>query len=227
MLQSESISELMAAMIDMQSELPSFPKNQNAYVYKYTDLDLILSTIRPILYRHGLGLLQSVSNNAGGDWVLTTRIFTKNAYIEDTCKLPVINDDKTRTNVAQRLGMSVTYMRRYMICAMLGITSDEDVDSNVFNCKQLQNTTAPQPPQKSGTIYADGNPATAAEKARLHELIAAKYLNGQMVFSKQERKNYLAMSAEKTAAQLIALIEGFLRNRRADAPELPENRREK
>ena len=30
---------------------------------------------------------------------------------------------------------------------------------------------------------------------------------------------------EKTAAQMITMIEGYLRNRRADAPELPENRR--
>ena len=67
-------------------------------------------------------------------------------------------------------------------------------------------------------------PRNRRRKARLHELIAAKYLNGQVVFSKQERKNYLAMSKVKTAAQLIAMIEGYLRNRRADAPELPENR---
>lgn len=222
---SESTGEIMAALIEVQSELPSFPKNAKAYGYKYTDLDLIISTIRPILHKHGLGLLHSVGGGKdGAGLTLTTRIFSKSEYIEDTVTLPAINGEKTKTNAAQTIGMSITYMRRYMICAMLGITSDEDVDANGFDRQQPRNTPAPQPPQRSETIYADGKPATAAEKARLHELIAAKYLNGDVVFSKQERKNYLAMSKDKTAAQLIALIEGYLRNRRADAPELPENR---
>lgn len=226
MLQSESINEILGALVDIQNELPTLPKNANAYGYKYTNLDTIVSSIKPTLYKHGVAYMQSVGGGINGDkLLLTTRIFSRSGqYIEDSAALPEINGEKTKTNAAQTIGMSITYMRRYMLCAMLGITSDEDVDANDFARQQPQNTPAPQPPAKSETIYADGKPATAAEKARLHELIAAKYLNGQVVFSKQERKNYLAMSKEKTAAQLIALIEGFLRNRRADAPELPENR---
>ena len=223
---SESINEILGALVEIQNELPTLPKNAKAYGYKYTDLDTIVSTIRPILHKYGVAYMQSVGGGInGGELVLTTRIFSKSGqYIEDTVALPEINGEKTKTNAAQTIGMSITYMRRYMICTMLGITSDEDVDANDFARQQQQNTPAPQPPQKSETIYADGKPATAAEKARLHELCAAKYLNGQNIFSKDEMSAYLAMSKEKTAAQLIALIEGYLRNRRADAPELPENR---
>lgn len=82
----------------------------------------------------------------------------------------------------------------------------------------------PQQAQKAETVYADGKSSTEEQKKRLHELIAAKYNNGQAVFSKDERHLYLQYSATMTAWQLIAFIENALRTRNAYARELPENK---
>src|SRR5574344_223504 len=137
MLQSGSIAELLAAMAEVQSELPTMPKSSQAYGYKYTDLDTIPQTIKPILGKHGIGYIQSVGGATENALTLTTRIFNKKGeYIEDTAALPTIAS--TKNNAAQTLGMSITYMRRYALCAMLGITSDEDLDANLNGTTQTQ-----------------------------------------------------------------------------------------
>lgn len=233
MIQSDNINELLSALADAQSELPTMPKSAKAYGYMYTDLDTIVQTIKPILHRHGLGYTQSVGGVSADGMTLTTRLFSKSGqYIEDTAAIPVITGAKV--NAAQTLGMGITYMRRYMLCAMLGITSDEDVDANVP--QQTAQRNAPQAPQqKAGNakvkqpappapakaqFQPKGGESTPEELARIKELCAARYANGTPVFTREEVMLYSGYRKEKTAAELIAFIENALRNRRADAPEL-------
>lgn len=224
MIQSENINELLASIAEVQSEIPTMPKSSQAYGYKYADLDTITQTVKPILHRHGIGYMQSVGGGiCSGVMTLTTRVFNKSGqYIEDTAALPVITSAKN--NAAQTLGMSITYMRRYMLCAMLGITSDEDTDFNTAGNaapgakpapKEQKPKTAEQPkPQMKG------GESTPAEKARINELCAAKYADGKPVFMREEVLLYSSYRKDKTAAELISFIENALRNRRADAPEL-------
>ena len=229
MLQSEKFNELLAELAEVQSELPTMPKNTDGYGYRYTDLDTITQTIKPILHNHGIGYIQSVGGLSMDGMTLTTRIFNKaGQYIEDTAALPKIASQKN--NAAQTLGMSITYMRRYALCAMLGITSDEDVDANTDNtASRPSDTRTPQPPKQAARpkqpaklpFTPKGGESTPEEKARIKELCEAKYANGKRVFSNEEIKAYSGYRATKTAAELIAFIENALRNRRGDAPELP------
>lgn len=224
MIESENIAELLAALVEVQNEMPTFPKGSQGYGYKYTDLDCIVKTIKPILHKHSVGYMQSVGA-CGGVLTLTTRLFnSKGQYIEDTTILPEINGVKA--NSAQVAGMSITYMRRYCLCAMLGITSDEDIDANEFERENAQQEKkAESPKHQAPVVYVDGKEATPEEAARLKELGKAVYLNGQPIFSSDEKKIYFGYRTEKTAKQLIEFMENALRNRRADAPELPENKK--
>ncbi|MBR4123008.1 MAG: ERF family protein [Clostridia bacterium] len=230
MIESENIAELLSALVEIQNEMPTFPKGSQGYGYKYTDLDCIVKTIKPILYKHSVGYMQSVGA-CSGVLTLTTRLFnSKGQYIEDTTILPEINGVKA--NSAQVAGMSITYMRRYCLCSMLGITSDEDIDANAFERENSRQDKKAEPPKQAQTkekqqpiVYADGKEATPEEAARLQELGKALYLNGQPIFSSDEKKIYFGYRTEKTARQLIEFMENALRNRRADAPELPENKK--
>lgn len=228
MTQSDSIAELLSALAEVQGELPTMPKSSQAYGYKYTDLDTITQTIKPILSKHGIGFMQSVGGPAEKELALTTRIFNKKGeYIEDTAALPAITG--TKNNAAQTLGMSITYMRRYALCAMLGITSDEDVDANTDGTAQpKESQQKPTPPKQAARpkqpakaqFTPKGGESTPKEKARIKELCGAKYTNGMSVFTLDEIRLYSSYRKDKTAAELIAFIENALRNRRADAPEL-------
>lgn len=212
MLQSENISELLATLVEVQSELPTMPKSSQAYGYKYTDLDTITQTIKPILSKHGIGYIQSVGGLTANALTLTTRIFNKKGeYIEDTAALPTITS--TKNNAAQTLGMSITYMRRYALCAMLGITSDEDVDANINGIVQTQGSK--QTPSKQETsskqpakfaFEPKGGETTPAEKKELGGLLSTKYPDGGAVFSKVEAKKYSDMRKDYTAREVIETI---------------------
>ena len=219
MLQSDSITELLSALAEVQSELPTMPKSSQAYGYKYTDLDTITQTIKPILSKHGIGYIQSVGGLTANALTLTTRIFNKKGeYIEDTAALPTITS--TKNNSAQTLGMSITYMRRYALCAMLGITSDEDVDANITGIVQTQGSK--QTPSKQETsskqpakfaFEPKGGETTPAEKKEIGGLLASKYTNGAPVFSKDEAKKYSAMRKDYTAREVIDAIKKELQTR--------------
>ena len=242
MIQSEEISELLAALVEVQSELQTIQKGEtaqgNKFSYKYASLDAIAQEIKPILHNHGVAYMQSVGGLNTNALTLTTRIFNnKGQYIEDTAALPPVNGG---SNAAQALGMSITYMRRYALSAMLGITSDEDTDGNGYKTtptqesQQPQKTTEKQPqpttsPKKTSKpkqpvklpFTPKGGESTPEEKARIKELCEAKYADGKRIFSNEEIKTYSGYRQTKTARELIAFIENALRNRRGDAPELP------
>lgn len=205
MIQSTEINELMASLVKFQGELPTMPKDASGYGYKYTDLDTIVKTIKPIMAKYNLAFMQSVGGVDGEKLTITTRIFSAGGqYIEDTVLLPEIQNAKL--NKAQVLGATITYMRRYTLCAMLGITADEDVDCAVPEVK----------PQKSASHFdfePKGGPTTAEEGARIKALLSAQYDNGQPVFTTEEKKAYSGYRKDKTASELIEFIENALRNR--------------
>lgn len=207
MLQSENIADLMKDLVQMQAELPTMPKDASGYGYKYTSLDTIVSTIKPIMAKHNLAFMQSV----GGleNVTITTRIFNAmGQYIEDTVQLPTIQANKM--NNAQVLGAVITYMRRYTLCALLGITADEDVDA-ALPAKEEKKAPVQKAPQEQ-----KGGPATQAESDRLNALVKTKYHDGTGVFTREEIELYLSYRKDKTAAELIEFIENALRNRMPD-----------
>ena len=219
MVQSADIAELLAAMAEVQSELPTMPKSSQAYGYKYTDLDTITQTIKPILSKHGIGYMQTVGGLTEKELTLTTRIFNKKGeYIEDTAALPTITS--TKNNAAQTLGMSITYMRRYALCAMLGITSDEDVDANVGTA-QTQENNKPTPPKQAArpkqavklAFDPKGGETTPAEKEEIGNLLKSKYTNGAPIFSKEEMKAYSDSRKDHTAREVIDAIKKKLQAR--------------
>lgn len=211
MIQSENITELLVALEAVQSELPTMPKSSQAYGYKYADLDTITQAIKPILHKHGIAYIQSIGGTSQEQTTLTTRIFnTKGQYIEDTAALPVITS--TKNNAAQTLGMSITYMRRYALCAMLGITSDEDTDANSAEPVKAQKmdarqTRTPSEPQ------VKGGESTAQEKQEIANLLASIRQDGSAVFTMDDKKAYSAMRKDKTAQELIACIKQELQKR--------------
>jgi len=209
MRQSESIKNLLPALMDAQKEIPTMPKNAKAYGYNYTDLDTITSVIKPILARHNISYMQSVGMDDEGRSTLTTRIFSRDGeYIEDVTMLPVIQSAKN--NSAQTMGMAITYVRRYALCAMLGITSDEDVDANpVMGNSVPQNVQSVQSAM-NGTVSRQGNSDVSSE---INKLISMVDASGAAVFSDDEKNSFRAMWKQKPPMQILSEVKAALKTK--------------
>jgi len=127
MTHSDTLTDLATALTVAQSEMPVIPKTAQGHGYKYADLTVILDTIKPVLKKHGLSVVQSVSGN--GKTGITTMLLHKSGqYIADTFELPALDENK-RMNAVQAMGAAITYGRRYGLSAMLNLATDEDVDA--------------------------------------------------------------------------------------------------
>ena len=127
MNKSESITKLAAALAKFQGEIKN-PNNTAVNPFfksKYAPLEEVLNTVRPILSKHGLSILQSPISSEGMVGVNTILLHESGEWIEFT---PVmLNMDKP---TAQGAGSAITYARRYAISAILGINSEDDDDGN-------------------------------------------------------------------------------------------------
>lgn len=209
MKQSESISKLLSGLMDVQREIPTMPKSKDGYGYKYTDLDTITSVIKPILARHDIAYMQSVGTNEQGQNILTTRIFNRDGeYIEDSTILPIIQG--TKNNSAQTLGMSITYMRRYALCAMFGITSDEDVDANTVMPAQSANI-----PQNVQTVQntMGGQVQTQNLGQEIKNLLESKDGNGMLIFTEADKARYREECKTKGLSAVLEDVKKELSNR--------------
>lgn len=125
---------LCARLIKAQSMLKTLPKDKKGYGYRYTDLDTVITTLRPVLQECGLGFTQGVcvydTESGGAVDALVTIVFDVDGNSEEfRARIPSLGQSKM--NGAQCLGAAITYMRRYALCAVFGLSSDEDTDAVV------------------------------------------------------------------------------------------------
>lgn len=197
-MQSESIKSLLADFAKAQSEFPTLPKDKTGYGYKYTDLDTVICTVRPILAKHNLGFMQSLTTLENGKSGIATRLFhATGEWIEDKVALPDVA--MAKTNAAQNMGASITYMKRYALCAMLGISSDEDVDGNPDMGKSAPTNNA----KPAGPM---GGPDTPEQNKRIKQILWSKFDDGTDIFTQSDRNAIEQMRMTKTADEVIKML---------------------
>ena len=146
--QTENLSELVLAMVNFNSDFQNtklVKDGKNEHLKnKYLTLDNILNTIRPILTKNGLVVVQALA----GDYLVTTLYHVSGQFIQSEMPFHPMSGNKG-TNALQELGGGITYAKRYAISAMLGISVDEDNDgqgskiaSNQLKPKKRVNTIA-------------------------------------------------------------------------------------
>jgi len=117
--------DLLKALADFQNEVPIIHQSTKGYNYTYTDLPKIITVIKPLLKKHGLGFTQIGT----GTGIKTIVFHVKTGQsIEGEFEIP--QDVKLNSmNTFQVLGSAITYIRRYSLSSMLGLVTDKDVDS--------------------------------------------------------------------------------------------------
>lgn len=125
---SDDIAELSKALTAFQKAVPVIPKDKTAkmggYEYKYADLGTIWGKIRGILSDNSLAVVQSPTTLNSEPALTTIVTHSSGQYIEDTMQLKITQD------TPQGQGSAITYARRYMLSAMLGVVTDDDTDAS-------------------------------------------------------------------------------------------------
>lgn len=171
-----------AAMAQMQCEFPTVAHGAlNEHTDKtYATLDDINVMIKPIMQAHGFAISFKVEHVGEGVNV-TGILMHRDGHREQTTMLLPVDIGKGR-NAVQAVGSSTTYGKRYVMCALLNITTgearDDDGESAVppplvteNQAKQLQ-ALLDKCSDKAKTVFAEIHGTTAdVEKSAFDQVL--------------------------------------------------------
>lgn len=205
--------------IALQSEIPTMPKDKSGYGYKYTDLDTIISNLKPLLKKHNIGFMQFLKTENGDTGIETVIIHASGCSYSAFVKLPSVT--LAKTNNAQNEGAAITYFKRYALSAVFGISCDEDIDCSdqikernlkqdkakveVKNAATSKTTTASlsevsptnntQKVLKIESVKADVTPMlfTPEQANELASIMMSKDAKGRFIFSDKDKEHYREM----------------------------------
>lgn len=119
-------TDYMAAMADMQPELPSVGERGNAANrYTFALWEDINAAIKPILQKHGFSLTFRTSV---GESVTVTGVLAHRAGHKEETTITLPADPSGNKNAVQALASSVSYGKRYTAGALLNLTSHGEDD---------------------------------------------------------------------------------------------------
>jgi len=137
---SPQINELAAALAKAQSQMSGAVKDSlnPAYKSKYADLSSVWDACRKPLADNGLSVAQIPVESEGRVTITTMLMHASGQYIAGTMSLRPGKDD------AHGVGSATTYLRRYGLAAMVGI-SPEDDDGNAAVAPDTRPAATPVP----------------------------------------------------------------------------------
>lgn len=161
-MQSENINELACALSKAQGELsPAIKDSKNPFFKSnYADLSSVWNSCKESLSKNGLAIIQTMDMKDGQNVLITTLAHSSGQWMR-SC-LPILNEK----NNAQGMGSAITYMRRYALSAIVGVTCDEDDDG-----------TAACAPPKNGNgngkkVDYEGDYITVDQAKTIEEMLA-------------------------------------------------------
>lgn len=125
---SEQCDEIFKAMAIAQGEMtPAIKDSTNPHFRsKYSDLNSVWAAIRAPLSKNGISVFQDVITTQTGVSVTTLLGHSSKQWIKfGPLEIPLIKRD------AHGIGSATSYAKRYALCAIVGVSSeDEDDDGN-------------------------------------------------------------------------------------------------
>lgn len=178
MTNTESITELAAAVSAAQAEMPvvAFDATNPFLKNKYASLGAVIQTSRPILAKHGLSISQLPTSEGELIGVRTVLSHKSGQFIED--RILIHPGEEKGKSSAQVAGSILTYLRRYSWAAVLGIYADEDTDGELPQRPSPAPRQAPVPrPAPAAQTPAPPARTASAESSEPPEARLARFLN--------------------------------------------------
>jgi hypothetical protein len=202
------VGQLAAALAAVQAKLPRIEKNESAdagtYSYTYADLAAVSNAVLPLLGANGLAFTSFPTANAAGKFVLRYELLHKSGE-------RLGGEYPLGGGNAQAVGSSITYARRYSLCAVTGVAPDDDDDAAAATAGQ--DVAQAKQQAEADTMYA-------AERAHAVDAVRGAWANqyGAWDATKAEEM-YQVWSKGGTVA---AATPGQLRNFAAMLHTLPQ-----
>ena len=171
---------LFSAMAAAQQEMRNAAfDRQNAHLRnRYATLGSVLETVRPVLNRHGLVLIQTVEGDGEKVGVSTAIAHRDGGIVKGTAFLPI--EEMKGLNNAQAFGLAITYLRRYALLAAVGITAEEDPKE------------APELPDDDGNLGRDPRKKTIPHGAAGQVPTGGPVKAGHHLSFKADQKRFMA-----------------------------------
>ena len=142
MKHSESIAALAGALAKAQLQIEPASKNATNPHFRshYADLASIWDACRGPLNTNGLSIVQfPCDGDVGRTGLCTMLLHSSGESISEVVTTRSQKDDP------QGLGSALTYLRRYALAAVVGVTATEDDDGNAASTPANSRVSAPAP----------------------------------------------------------------------------------
>ncbi|WP_277231535.1 ERF family protein [Romboutsia timonensis] len=123
----DNANEVAAALANFNLEMENIAKNAKNPFFKssYLDLSAIANTVRPLLAKHGLSVIQYPIDDENGRISVNTVLLHKSGQ---KIEFPGIWVKPSKLGDVQVLGSIITYLKRYSIAAILFVAGCEEDD---------------------------------------------------------------------------------------------------
>lgn len=197
MKKSESIIELAKALSKFQGEVKQPKKDAKNPFFKstYVNLEGVVDAIAGAAPQNGLSFMQFATNEDDKIGVTTLVMHSSGEWIESDAIYA-----KPNKNDPQAIGSVVSYLKRYSLSAVFGITSECDDDSEVAmgrggsnqsyqQPRQQYQPQQPQQPQQQQQQQSQQGPVMLSDaqlkalKAKLNNISKAKGADPQVIYN--------------------------------------------
>lgn len=191
-------SELAAALVAAQAKMsnPKFDSVNPHFRNRYASLSAVREAVIPVMNAHGIAVIQNIIEHQGG--VGCETILTHKSG--QSMKLGALPMPATKHD-AQGYGSAITYACRYALCAIAGVTGEEDDDGEA--------ASKPQPTQTK-VIFKKSPKAEPSRAMELITKVEAAGLRESDVKSFLEAKQAWPAGCERVADLKHSIVERLL-----------------
>jgi len=173
---SPEINELITALVAARIEISNPKKVTSGNRGSYADLPAVIEATEPALSKAGIFASQVIEVVDGAHYLCTMLAHSSGQYMRSYCELNA--DHPKAGSPDQAMGASISYMRRYTLCAALGIQQGgNDKDPDQMQGRDTGNYSQ-QSGRRSRPVAAEPEPkpepAPVTRDSLLDRIIAAE-----------------------------------------------------
>ena len=219
------VKSLAARMLAVMGEVGRFKKEEEVKIqgkvaYSYVDHDQVAAAIRPLLVKHGIGLLATMIPGQSPDAkaLLPSIHWPKEQVI---LKLTMVNVDNpedkeesfwccpvSKVGNPQQIGAALSYAKKYALQSIFLTDSSEDADNSGTDVGAKTKRKAPPKPP---VVNVESLPFTAQVPSEVWTEAAGAWVDGKPVTEEERKEMFVAaVDAGWTGEQVMGAIKHHL-----------------